>query len=56
MRRYSVLNFLAIAKAVNEFLDKLYASDTFAKFAAKVGPTRKVVGVDMYQRVATWGD
>ena len=43
-------------KAVNEYLDKLYASDAFAKFAAKVGPIRKVVGVDMYQRVATWGD
>lgn len=42
-------------KAVNEYLDKLYASDAFAKFAAKVGPIRKVVGVDMYQRVATWG-
>lgn len=43
-------------KTVNEYLDKLYASDTFVKFAAKVGPIRKVVGVDMYQRVATWGD
>lgn len=43
-------------KAVNEYLDKLYASDAFAKFAAKVGPIRKVVGVDMYQRVATWGN
>lgn len=43
-------------KAVNEYLDKLYASDAFAKFARKVGPIRKVVGVDMFQRVATWGN
>jgi hypothetical protein len=43
-------------KAVNEYLDKLYASDAFAKFSAKVGSTRKVLGVDMYRRVATWGD
>jgi hypothetical protein len=43
-------------KAVNEYLDKLFASDAFGKFAAKVGPARKVVGVEMYQRVATWGD
>jgi len=43
-------------KAVNEFLDKLWASDAFAAFAAKVGNSRKVVGIDMYRRVATWGD
>ena len=42
--------------AVNKYLDKLYASDAFEEFAAKVGDTRKVVGVDMYRRVATWGD
>jgi hypothetical protein len=43
-------------KAVNEYLDKLYASDAFAKFIAKVGPTRKLVSVQMYRRVGTWGD
>ncbi len=43
-------------KAVNEFLDKLFASDAFADFVAKVGDTRNVVGVDMYERIATWGD
>ena len=43
-------------KAVNEYLDKLFASDAFAKFTAKVGPTRKLVSVQMYQRVGTWGD
>jgi hypothetical protein len=43
-------------KAVNEYLDKLFASDAFAKFTAKVGATRKVVSVQMYRRVGTWGD
>jgi len=43
-------------KAVNEYLDKLFGSDAFAAFAAKVGPGRKVVGIQMYRRVATWGD
>ncbi|HXV40354.1 MAG TPA: hypothetical protein VD701_05260 [Steroidobacteraceae bacterium] len=43
-------------KAVNEYLDKLFASDAFAKFTAKVGPTRKLVSVQMYRRVGTWGD
>ena len=42
--------------AVNEYLDMLYASDAFGEFVAKVSDTRKVVGVDMYRRVATWGD
>jgi hypothetical protein len=43
-------------KAVNEYLDKLFASNAFAKFTAKVGPTRKLVSVQMYRRVGTWGD
>lgn len=43
-------------EAVNEYLDKLYSSEAFADFAAKVGSTRKVVGIDMYRRVATWGN
>ena len=42
--------------AVNEYLDTLYASEAFKEFVAKVGATRKVVGIDMYRRVATWGD
>jgi len=41
---------------VNKYLDKLFASDAFAAFADKVGDTRKVVGVNTYNRVATWGD
>ena len=43
-------------ETVNEYLDKLFSSDAFAEFVAKVGDTRKVVGVDMYRRVMTWGD
>ena len=43
-------------ESVNEYLDELFASDAFTEFVAKVGETRKVVGVDMYRRVATWGD
>jgi hypothetical protein len=43
-------------KAVNEYLDKLFASDAFAKFTARVDPTRKLVSVQMYRRVGTWGD
>ena len=43
-------------KAVGEYLDELFASDAFADFVAKVGDTRKVVGVDWYRRVGTWGD
>ena len=42
--------------AVNKYLDKLFASDAFAEFVKKVGDTREVVGVDMYRRVAVWGD
>jgi len=43
-------------KAVNEYLDKLFSSDAFAKFAARVGPERKLVAVEMFRRVGTWGD
>ncbi len=43
-------------KAVNEYLDRLFASDAYAAFVAKVGSTRKMVGTSMYRRVATWGD
>lgn len=43
-------------RAVNDYLDKLFASDAYAAFTAKVASTRKMVGIDMYRRVATWGD
>lgn len=43
-------------KTLNEYLDKLTASDAFADFVGKVGETREVVGVNMYRRVGTWGD
>jgi hypothetical protein len=43
-------------ESVQKYLDKLFASDTFAEFAKKVGDTRKVVGVNTYSRVATYGD
>ena len=43
-------------KAVNEYIDKMIASDAFATFTAKVGGIRNVVGLDMYRRVANWGD
>lgn len=41
--------------AVNEYLDKLLASDGYRKFVDKVGDTREVLGLHMYQRVAHWG-
>ena len=41
---------------VNKYLDKLFASDAFAAFQKKVGDTRKVVGVNTYVRIATYGD
>ena len=43
-------------ETVNEYLDKLFASEAFAAFQKKVGDTRKVVGVNTYMRVATYGD
>ena len=42
--------------AVNKYLDKMYASDAFGDFLKKVRDIRKVVGIDMYRRVAVWGD
>ena len=41
--------------AVNEYLDKLYASEGFEKFIAEVKDIRKVVGMNMYRRIGTWG-
>ncbi len=43
-------------ETVQKYLDKLFASETFAEFAKKVGDTRKVTGVSTYYRVATYGD
>lgn len=43
-------------ETVQTYLDKLYASEAFANFAKKVGDTRKVVGINTYYRVATYGD
>lgn len=45
-------NFAAVAG----YLDKLFASDAFDDFVSAVGDTRKVVGVQWFERVATWGD
>jgi hypothetical protein len=43
-------------KAVNEHLDKVFASEAFAGFTTKVDPIRKLVSVQMYRRVGAWGD
>jgi len=43
-------------KALNEHLDKVYASEAFARFTAKVSPIRKVVSVQLFRRVGAWGD
>lgn len=43
-------------EAVNAFIDRLTASDAYADFVEKVGDIRKVVGLSMYRRVATWGN
>ncbi len=43
-------------ETVQNYLDKLYASEAFVAFAKKVGDTRKVVGINTYYRVATYGD
>ena len=43
-------------ETVHKYLDKLFASDAFADFQRKVGDTRKVVGVNTYVRIATYGD
>ncbi|MDX1429503.1 MAG: hypothetical protein R3282_04400 [Rhodothermales bacterium] len=53
---HAVLVGAADFEALNMYLDKLFASDAFAAFLAKVGDTRNVVGINMYRRVATWGN
>ncbi len=41
--------------SVNKYMDKLYASDAFRTFAAKVGDIRSVVHIESYRRVGAWG-
>lgn len=41
--------------AVNEYMDKLYASDAFATFVAKVRDIRSVVHIESYRKVGAWG-
>ncbi len=55
-RTHAVLIGAADFKALNEYLDKLTASDAFADFRDKVGDTRKVVAMSMYAQLATWGN
>jgi hypothetical protein len=43
-------------ETVQTYIDKLYASDAFAEFVAKVGDSRQVMGINTYYRVATYGD
>lgn len=55
-RTHAVLIGADDFKALNEYLDKLTASDAFADFVEKVGATREVLSVSMYHRVGTWGN
>lgn len=41
--------------AVNEYMDKLYASDAFSAFVAKVRDIRSVVHIESYRKVGAWG-
>ncbi len=41
--------------AVNEYMDKLYASDAFGTFTSKVSSIRSVVHIESYRRVGAWG-
>ncbi len=41
--------------AVNEYMDKLYASDAFGTFVSKVSSIRSVVHIESYRRVGAWG-
>jgi hypothetical protein len=41
--------------AVNEYLDKLFASDAYRTFNGKVGDIRTMRSVNMYRRVSAWG-
>lgn len=41
--------------AVNEYMDKLYASNAFGTFVAKVRDIRSVVHIESYRKVGAWG-
>ncbi|MDH3612635.1 MAG: hypothetical protein OEU90_14670 [Gammaproteobacteria bacterium] len=41
--------------AVNNYMDKLYASDAFRTFASKVSDIRSVVHIESYRKVGAWG-
>lgn len=45
-------NFAEVA----EYLDMMVQSDAFGEFVAEVGDYRKVVSVNWYRRIGTWGD
>lgn len=40
---------------VSKYIDDLNKSDAYKAFVEKVGDTRKVVGLNMYRRIGTWG-
>lgn len=41
--------------AVNEYMDRLYASDAFGTFVSKVRNVRSVVHIESYRKVGDWG-
>lgn len=41
--------------AVNNYMDKLYASDAFRTFVSKVSDIRSVVHIESYRKVGAWG-
>jgi hypothetical protein len=41
--------------SVNEYMDKLYASDAFRTFASKVSDIRSVVHIESYRKIGAWG-
>ena len=52
---HAVLNGGDDFPSVNEYMDKLYASDAFRTFASKVGDIRSVVHIESYRKVGAWG-
>ena len=41
--------------AVNKYKDRLYASDAFRDFSARVSSIRSVVQIEAYRRLGAWG-
>jgi len=41
---------------LNTFMDELFASDAYARFARKVGDIRTINTTSIYRRVMTWGE